>query len=172
VAAAVKIRVPPLIIFPQYQRMLRSAVLLWFKNLELGRLQSLRYRCFLIAGKIRVLSSAMSMDRSVFSFRSARGSASADLKNTPRIAACKRTHGAPGTNKLPMSKRSHGAQQQRFDLPRGFFGMSHARGCFRLQKIFATMPAKMAVLPYFPGPRAVCRVSLYVNADFLARIFT
>ena len=56
------------------------------QNFKLGRLQSPRYRCSpLIAGKIRALSSAMSMDRSVFSFRSARGSASASRKIRPAL---------------------------------------------------------------------------------------
>jgi len=114
----------------------------------------------------------MSMDRSVFSFRSARGSASAELKNTPRFASCKRSHGAHGTNKLPVSKHTRRARQQHFDSPHGFIGATGAQICICAQKFFAIVRPKVAVLPYFSGPGAIFSLSLYVSAYFLARIST
>src|SRR5689334_5055479 len=77
---AVEICVPPLIIFPQYsgrfdprfistsKTRTRSSIVVTVATLPAHRLS---------ADKIRVFSSAMSVDRGVFSFRSARGSASA-----------------------------------------------------------------------------------------------
>jgi len=94
------------------------------------------------------------------------------LKNTPHSASCKRAHDACGTNKLLVSKRGDRAQQQHFDSPHGFFDAARLCACADVQKIFEPMRPKMGMLPYFSGPRAVCRLSRYVNADFLARIFT
>src|SRR4029079_11861800 len=114
----------------------------------------------------------MSVDRSVFSFRSARGSASAELKNTPRSVACKRAHDALATKKLPASKWGRRAGEQHFDSPHGFFDMRDASARPCPQKFFGSCRARMHAPPYFPGPAEACRLSLYMSANFLAQIFT
>jgi len=94
------------------------------------------------------------------------------LKNTPHSVACKRAREGGATKKLPASKHGDRAGEQRFDSARGFSEVIDACAGADVQKIFKLAYAKMAMLPYFSGPRAVCRLSLSMNADFLARIFT
>jgi hypothetical protein len=98
-----------------------------FKNSNsvalLARHGPLRFRrkSFLAADKIRVLSSAMSVDRSVFSLWVGPRNRERGVENTPRAASCKRAHDARGTNKLPERKRAPCVGGQHFDSARGFF---------------------------------------------------
>jgi hypothetical protein len=94
------------------------------------------------------------------------------MKNTRRAAARKHAHDAAGTNKLPLSKRAQCPQQQHFDSAHGFIRLPRPRRGLDAAKIFDSVRAKTAVAPDFSGPRAPCRLSRYVNANFLARIFT
>ena len=87
-----------------------------------------------------------------FFLRSARGSASAELKNTPHSVACKRAHDGGATKKLPASKHGDRAGEQRFDSARGFSDIIDAWPVRTCKKFLSSRTRKWACCLIFRVP--------------------